>query len=74
MILLDRLGNDQARARFLCELTKSSRNGFAGSDVRVVSHCDSVTAYFMMVSICNELGVSINYAARKLDKVVTRGK
>lgn len=72
MVLLDRLGSDQARAAFLCSLTKHSSNGFAGSPVQVVNHCDSVTAYFMMVSICNELGVSINYAAKKLDGVVRR--
>lgn len=73
MILLDRLGSDQARAAFLCSLTKNSQNGFAGSPVQVVNHCGSVTAYFMMVSICNELGVSVNYAAKKLDEVIKKG-
>lgn len=73
MILLDRLGSDEARASFLCQLTKNSQNGFAGSDVQVVNHCDSVSAYFMMVSICNELGVSINYAAKKLDRIIKLG-
>jgi hypothetical protein len=32
-----------------------------------------VAAYYMLVGVCNELGVSINYAARRLDKVVARG-
>lgn len=73
MILLDRLGSDAARAEFLCQLVKKSQNGFAGSPVQVVNHCDSITAYFMMVSICNELGVSVNYAAKRLDKLVSKG-
>jgi hypothetical protein len=72
MILLNRLGSDQARANFLTELVGQSRNGFSGTRPQVVSHCDAVTAYFMMVSICNELGVSINYAAKRLDKVIQK--
>ncbi len=73
MILLDRLGSDEKRAAFLCELTKNSQNGFAGTQVQVVNQCDPITAYFMMVSICNELGVSVNYAAKKLDTVIKKG-
>lgn len=73
MVLLDRLGSDQRRAAFLCSVVSKSRNGFANTNVQVVKYCDSVTAYYMLVSICNELGVSINTAARRLDEVVRRG-
>ncbi len=72
MILLDRLGGDQERAAFLCSLTGGSRNGFATTPVKVVRYCDSVTAYYMMVGICNELGVSVNHAARMLDRIVSK--
>lgn len=72
MILLERLGSDEKRASFLCSLVAQSQNGFAGTRPQVVSHCDSVTAYFMLVSICNELGVSIDYAARRLDRVIAK--
>lgn len=73
MILLDRLGSDQRRAAFLCSVVSRSRNGFANTNVQVVKYCDSVTAYYMLVGICNELGVSISAAARQLDEVVRRG-
>lgn len=72
MILLDRLGSDHKRAAFLCSLVSKSRNGFANTQVQVVQYCDSVTAYYMMVSICNELGVSINVAAKRLDEAVRK--
>lgn len=71
MILLDRLGSDKRRAAFLESLIPSSMKGFAGCPMRVSGNCDSVAAYFMLVSVCNELGVSINTAARKLDRVVS---
>ena len=70
MILLDRLGSDQMRAAFLCSIVTKSRNGFSNTNVKVVRYCDSMTAYYMLVSICNELGVSINSAAKRLDKIV----
>lgn len=70
MILLQRLGSDQRRARFLESLIPSSLKGFAGCPMKVRGNCDSVTAYFMLVGVCNELGVSINTAAQRLDKVV----
>ena len=70
MILLQRLGSDQCRARFLESLIPSSIKGFSQSPMRVRGNCDSVAAYYMLVSICNELGVSINRAAHKLEAEV----
>ncbi len=71
MILLERLGSDQCRADFISALVRShSMNGFAGCKAEVVESCDPVTAYFMLVGACNELGVSINKAARLLEKRV----
>lgn len=70
MILLDRLGNDKRRAKFLESLIPNSLKGFAGCPMKVKGNCDAVAAYFMLVGVCNELGVSINTAARMLDKVV----
>lgn len=72
MILLDRLGSDQRRARFIEGLIPSSLKGFAGCPMKVTGNCDPVSAYFMLVSTCNELGVSINTAARKLEAEVNR--
>lgn len=73
MILLQRLGDDADRASFLCRLAKRSRNGFAKSPLQVVQSCDPVQAYYMLVSICNELGVSINEAAVLLESAVKHG-
>lgn len=70
-ILLSRLGDDQDRANFISRLVTRSRNGFAGCQVKVVN-CDPVAAYFMLVSCCNELGVSINEAARELEREVRK--
>ena len=70
MILLDRLGSDDRRAKFLESLIPSSLKGFAGCPMKVRGNCDPVVAYFMLVGVCNELGVSINTAAQRLDKVV----
>lgn len=67
MILLDRLGSDAARARFLESLIPNSLKGFAECPMKVVGNCDPVAAYFMLVGICNELGVSINRAAALLE-------
>jgi hypothetical protein len=74
IILLDRLGSDRRRARFLESLIPQSLKGFAGCPMEVRGPCDSVRAYFMLVGVCNELGVSINYAARKIDELVSRGQ
>jgi hypothetical protein len=71
MILLQRLGSDDRRARFLESLIPSSVNGFAGVQMEVVGPCDPVAAYFALVGICNELGVPINEAARRLDRLVS---
>ncbi len=71
MILLDRLGSDRKRAAFIESLIPLSLRGFAGCPMSVVGNCDSVSAYYMLVGVCNELGVSINDAAKKLDRVVS---
>ncbi len=73
MMLLLRLGSDRRRARFLESLIPDSLKGFAGCPMRVRGNCDPVSAYYMLVGICNELGVSINEAARKLEAEVKRG-
>ena len=71
MILLQRLGSDQSRADFISTLVqRHSRNGFAGCEAKVVDTCDPVAAYFMLVGACNELGVSIDKAARLLEERV----
>ena len=72
MILLQRLGSDRRRARFLESLIPSSLKGFAGCPMTVRGACDPVAAYYMLVGVCNELGVPINEAARKLDREVSR--
>ncbi len=74
MILLGKLPSDQHRARFLESLIPSSLKGFKDCPVKVTGKCDVGIAYFMLVSVCNELGVSINYAAQKLDREVKNGK
>ena len=73
LILLERLGSDRRRAKFLESLIPSSRKGFANAPMKVAGNCDAVAAYFMLVGVCNELGVSINEAARRLDREVRRG-
>lgn len=72
MILLERLGSDAKRAKFLEGLIPSSLKGFAGVPMKVRGNCDPAAAYFMLVGVCNELGVSINEAARKLEEEVRR--
>lgn len=72
MILLDRLGSDERRARFLLSLVPASATGFANVPAEFHGRCDAVTAYFMLVAVCNEVGVSVNEAARRLDRVVSR--
>jgi hypothetical protein len=73
MILLERLGSDRRRAEFLESLIPASMNGFEEAPMKVAGSCDSVSAYFMLVGICNELGVPITTAATKLDRLVSRG-
>lgn len=73
MILLFRLGSDQRRARFLESLIPFSLKGFKEAPMRVQGNCDPSAAYFMMVGICNELGVSINNAASLLEREIKKG-
>lgn len=73
MILLERLGSDQRRAQFIESLIPLSLKGFAGCPMKVQGVCDSVRAYFMLVGVCNELGVPINEMARRLEREVSRG-
>lgn len=70
MILLQRLGSDERRAAFLTRLSVKSRAGFAACRFQVVNQCDPVSAYYMLVGCCNELGVSINDAAQLLEREV----
>lgn len=72
MMMLVRLSTDQRRAKFIESLIPLSLNGFAGCPMKVKGPCDPVRAYYMMVSVCNELGVSINEAARRLEQEVKR--
>ena len=72
MILLQRLGSDQRRARFIESLIPSSLKGFAGCPMKVRGNCDAIAAYYMLVGVTNELGVSINEAARRLEKEVSK--
>lgn len=72
IILLQRLGTDKSRATFIESLIPVSLKGFAGCPMKVTGNCEPVAAYFMLVGVCNELGVSINEAARRLEKVVKR--
>lgn len=72
MMLLVRLGSDRRRAAFLESLIPESRKGFAGCPMKVTKRCDPISAYFMLVGVCNELGVSVNKAAQKLDKIVSK--
>ena len=73
MLLLVRLSTDKRRAAFIESLIPDSNKGFANCPMKVTGNCDPISAYYMMVSVCNELGVSINVAARKLEQIVKRG-
>lgn len=70
MLLLQRLSTDLHRARFIESLIPCSLKTFAGCPLRVCGPCDSVTAYFMLVSVCNELGVPISEAVTRLEREV----
>lgn len=70
--MLERLGSNERRAKFLESLIPHSLKGFAEAPMKVQGNSDAVGAYFMLVGICNELGVSINYAAQKLEKVIRK--
>ena len=73
MILLDRLGSDRRRARFLESLIPASLKGFSVVPMKVRGNCSPIAAYHMLIGICNEIGVSINEAARRLEQEVKRG-
>jgi len=72
MILLERLGSDKRRAWFLESLIPASMKGFANAPARVRGNCDPVAAYFMLVGVCNEIGVPINDAVHQLEAEVRR--
>lgn len=72
MVLLEHLGSDQRRARFIEGLIPMSLRGFANCPMKVRGPCDPVAAYFMLAGVCNELGVSINEAARRLEAEVKK--
>lgn len=72
MRLLFRLGTDKKRAQFLESLIPLSLKGFKETPLKVKGNCDAVAAYFMLVGMCNEIGVSINEAARRLEKEVKK--
>ncbi len=67
--LLDQLGSDARRAQFIESLIPHSLK-FCGVPMKVQGHADTIAAYFMLVGVCNELGVSINEAAQLLEKEV----
>lgn len=69
MILLGRLDSDHRRGRFIESLIPDSLKGFADCPMRC-GPCDPVSAYFLLVGVCNELGVPINAAAAKLEKQI----
>lgn len=70
MVLLQRLGSDRRRASFLRRLLPASSLPFAGVPAAVDGPCDPVAAYFCLVALCNELGVSVKEAARRLEEEV----
>lgn len=72
MLLLGRLGSDKRRAAFIESLIPASLKGFARCPMKVTGNCEPVAAYFMLVGVCNEIGVSINHAARKLEAIIRR--
>ncbi len=72
LILLLLLGSDTRRAAFLESLIPSSLKGFAGCPMKVTGDCRPVAAYHILVGICNELGVSINAAVRRLEEWVRK--
>lgn len=70
LTLLGRLGSDRRRKRFLESLIPHSLKGFQSCPMKVSNNCDVGSAYFMLIGVCNELGVSINHAAQLLEREV----
>jgi hypothetical protein len=76
MRLLSRLGDglsfeagNRRRARFLQSLLGASTNGFDGKPLRATP-CSTVEAYHLLIAITGALGVPIEVAARKLERLV----
>jgi hypothetical protein len=59
----------QRRAKFLQSLLGGSKNGFKDK-VAAIRPCSAAEAYGLFVAITGVLGVSIDTAARRLEKVV----
>jgi hypothetical protein len=57
------------RAAFLQGLIAKSKNGFAQTPA-VVPPCDAVQAYYIFVNVCGVIGVSIDEAAKELEREV----
>lgn len=72
MAMLFRLGTDARRAAFLQSLIPLSLKGFKEAPMKVQGNCTAIAAYHMLIGVCNELGVDINVAAAKLEKVVRK--
>lgn len=68
----DGVVGDKRRANFLLSLIPLSLKGFASCPVKVQGNCDAIAAYYMLVGITNEIGVSINEAARRLEREVKK--
>ncbi len=78
MRLLDRLGDGlshedgcKRRAKFLQGLLGDSTTGFDGKPLKA-SPCTTVEAYHLTVAITGCLGVPIEVAAQKLDRIVSQ--
>lgn len=72
MILLQRLGSNERRARFIESVIPDKFKGVPGHPMKVTGPCDPVSAYFMLIGVCNELGGSINAVAKKLEDEVKK--
>ena len=72
MILLQKLGTNEKRARFLKGLIPHSVS-MASANIRVDPvQCTTVGAYWLLVSITGVLGVPMDNAARMLEQEVKR--
>ncbi len=60
---------DQRRAAFLQSLIGDSETGLDGRPLQVTP-CDPVRAYLLLVAITGCLGVPVEKAAKKLERVV----
>lgn len=69
--LLTRLGSDTRRANFITSLMPMAQN-FGGCRAGMEGVCDPVAAYLILVGMCNQLGLSINTVARRLEAEVRK--